>query len=192
MTNLAVLLVCLAAGIVLRAAGRMPENAHLAINGFIIHVALPALILSQIHGVRLSPDLAWPVAMPWLLFALSSATFALLGRTAGLSPSTTGALIITGGLANTSFVGLPMIETFYGPRDLSTGILIDQLRTYLVLSTAAITIACICSSGSASLREIGLRIAKFPPLVALLLAFLLAPFAYPPWIAGTLHRLSDT
>ena len=34
-----------------------------------------------------------------------------------------------------------MIETFYGVGDLSTGILIDQLGTYLVLSTLGITVA---------------------------------------------------
>jgi len=35
--------------------------------------------------------------------------------------------MLTGGLANTSFIGLPMIETFYGPQFLGLGILIDQL-----------------------------------------------------------------
>ena len=55
--------------------------------------------------------------MPWILFALSVAVFVVFGRGCCLCPRTTGALIITAGLANTSFVGLPMIETFYGPRD---------------------------------------------------------------------------
>jgi len=68
-----------------------------------------------------------------------------------------------------------MIETFYGVHDLSTGILIDQLGTYLVLSTAGVTVACLFSSGTASCREIALRIVTFPPLIALVLAFLLTP-----------------
>ncbi len=192
MTNLAMLLVCLVAGMLLRATNRLPDNAHVAINGFIIHLALPALILSQIHGLRLTPGLFLPVSMPWLLFALSAALFAVVARVLKLSPATTGALIMTAGLANTSFVGLPMIETFYGPQNLSTGILIDQLGTYLVLSTAGITVACLFSSGAASWRTVALRVVKFPPLIALVLAFALTPVEYPAWFAGLLHRIGDT
>jgi len=150
MTNLSTLAICLLAGMLLRVTRRLPDNAHLTLNGFIIHVALPALILGQIHGLRLTTNLLWPASMPWLLFMLSAAAFTLLARIMQLPRSTTGALIMTAGLANTSFVGLPMIETFYGVHDLSTGILIDQLGTYLVLSTAGITVACLFSSGTAS------------------------------------------
>ncbi len=192
MTNISMLAACLIAGMLLRIARRVPDNAHVAINGFIIHIALPALILGQIHGLRLTTNLLWPVSMPWLLFMLSAVLFTVLAWAMRLTRSTTGALIMTAGLANTSFVGLPMIETFYGAQALPTGILIDQLGTYLVLSTAGITIACLFSSGAASRREIMLRIVSFPPLIALVLAFLLAPVEYPAWFAGMLHRLGDT
>ncbi len=192
MTNIAMLVICLLVGMIMRATKRMPENAHVAINGFIIHVALPALILGQIHGLRLSPDLMFPVAMPWLLFAISAGLFAALGRIMHLSPGITGALIMTAGLANTSFVGLPMIETFYGVSNLSTGILIDQLGTYLVLSTLGITVACIYSSGTASWQEVARRIVTFPPLIALALALVLLPMDYPAWLSGVLRRLGDT
>ena len=55
--------------------------------------------------------------------------------------------MLTGGLANTSFIGLPMIETFYGPQFLGLGILIDQLGSYFVLSTLGILVASLYSSG---------------------------------------------
>ena len=192
MTNLALLAVCLAVGMLLRMGRRVPDNAHLALNGFIIHVALPALILGQIHGLRLSTNLVWPVLMPWLLFALSAALFMALSRATQWSRGTTGALIMTAGLANTSFVGLPMIETFYGADNLYIGILIDQLGTYLVLSTFGILVACLFSSGAPSWREVAGRILKFPPLIALALALALMPLEYPAWLAGLLHRLGDT
>jgi len=192
MTNISMLAVCLLAGVLLRLARRVPDNAHVALNGFIIHVALPALVLAQIHGLRLTTNLLWPVSMPWLLFALSAVAFTVLARVMRLPRGTTGALIMTAGLANTSFVGLPMIETFYGPQGLPTGILIDQLGTYLVLSTAGVAVACLFSSGTASRREIALRVVAFPPLAALVLAVLLAPIEYPAWLAGMLRRLGDT
>ncbi len=192
MTNISMLAVCLLAGVLLRVARRVPDNAHAALNAFIIHVALPALILGQIHGLRLTANLLWPVSMPWLLFALSAATFIVVARVMRLPRATTGALIMTAGLANTSFVGLPMIEAFYGVEGLPTGILIDQLGTYLVLSTAGIAVACLFSAGTASRREVALRIVTFPPLAALVLAVLLAPVAYPAWLGGMLRRLGDT
>ncbi len=192
MPNIAMLFVCLAAGIILRETRRVPDGAHVPINAFIVHVALPALILSQIHGVRLTADLLFPVSMPWLLFALAAPVFLVVGRVMKLPAAVVGALIMTGGLANTSFVGLPMIETFYGPGDLSTGILIDQLGTYLVLSTLGITVACVFSSASASWREVAVRVATFPPLIALLAALALSGLAYPPWLSSMLHRLGDT
>jgi malate permease and related proteins len=192
MTNIAMLVICLLVGMILRTTRRVPENAHVSINAFIVHVALPALILGQIHGLRLTPELLFPVSMPWALFALSVPVFVVLGRAMQFPDGVTGALIITAGLANTSFVGLPMIETFYGAKDLSTGILIDQLGTYLVLSTLGITVACIYSSGTASWREIAQRIVTFPPLIALVLALALSPVAYPAWLVGMLHRLGDT
>jgi predicted permease len=192
MTNISMLVVCLLVGVLLRKSRRAPDNAHLSINAFIIHVALPALILSQIHGLKLKSELLFPVSMPWLLFAVSVPVFALLGKWMKFPAGVTGALIITAGLANTSFVGLPMIETFYGAGDLSTGILIDQLGTYLVLSTLGITVACIYSSGTASWRQIAQRVVTFPPLLALLLALVLSPVGYPPWLAAMLHRLGDT
>ena len=192
MANIVLLFVCLIIGVALHAFRRVPENAHVAINGFIIHVSLPALILTQIHKIELAPGLLSAVAMPWLLFALAAAAFAAAGKIANIPTTTIGALIMTAGLGNTSFVGLPMIESFYGPHGLPTGILIDQLGTYLVLSTLGITVACIFSGTAASARDIVKRIATFPPLIALILAFVVSTVDYPSWVTAALRRLSDT
>ena len=39
------LVLCFGLGIVLKRSGRLPDNAHAALNGFIINISLPALIL---------------------------------------------------------------------------------------------------------------------------------------------------
>jgi predicted permease len=155
-------------------------------------VSLPALTLLQIHNISLEPDLVYSVTMPWLLFAGGALFFWLVARAMKLSPTTTGALMLSGGLANTSFVGLPMIETFYGPHRMAIGILIDQLGTYLVLSTVGIVVASIYSAGTNSARAIATRVFTFPPFLALLLALALMPIDYPPWFTGVLRRLGDT
>lgn len=192
MSNIALLTACLLIGVILRRLGKVPDNAHVSINALILHVSLPALILRQIHGLRLTPDLLLPVSMPWVLFAVSVAVFVVLGRAMRLPATVIGALIMTAGLGNTSFIGLPMIEAFYGAKNLSVGILIDQLGTYLVLSTLGITVACFYSSGAASWHAIARRVATFPPLLALLLALALSPVTYPAWFTAAVQRLGDT
>src|SRR4029434_4735144 len=96
------------------------------------------------------------------MFAFGCAFFWLMGRALGFSPATTGALMLTGGLGNTAFIGLPMIETFYGSEYLGLGILIDQAGTYFVLSTLGILVASIYSSGHAvDVKTVIRRIALF-------------------------------
>ena len=192
MGNIILLFACLAIGMALRKSGRVPENAHTTLNAFIIHVSLPALTLLQIHRIVLQQELLYSVAMPWMLFAIGAAFFWVVAKAMKLSPTTTGALMLSGGLANTSFVGLPMIETFYGRNGMAIGILIDQLGTYLVLSTLGIAIASIYSSGANSAGDIVKRVFTFPPLLALLLALALMHVEYPEWFTNLLHRLGDT
>lgn len=122
MSNLLVLLICFGAGVMLRKCDRVPDNAHQAVNAFIIHVALPAVTLVQLHQVRLDTDLAISVAMPYLLFGLAALLFVALGRLFALSKATVGGLLLTAGLGNTSFVGLPMIEAFFGAEHMAVGI----------------------------------------------------------------------
>lgn len=192
MENIVLLFLCLAIGMFLHRSGKLPANAHATINGFIIHISLPALILQYIHTVELRAELITAVTMPWALFLIGAAVFWSIGKVWRLSRPTTGALILMGGLGNTSFVGLPMIETFYGPAQLSTGILIDQLGTYLVLSTLGIAVAATYSESTTSWRDIATRIASFPPLIAMVIALALIPVSYPEWLDIVLHRLGGT
>jgi len=192
MSNIILLFLCMLIGLALRRYGRVPDNAHTAINGFVINVSLPALTLLQIHGIKLHSTLLYAIAMPWLLFFFAVLFFWGLSRVLHFTPGTTGGLILVAGLGNTSFVGLPMIETFYGVHGMPIGILIDQLGTYLVLSTLGIAVAALCSSETASGGEILKRIFTFPPFIALLASLVLLPVDYPEWLVGVLHRLGDT
>jgi predicted permease len=131
-------------------------------------------------------------AMPWLQFALAAAFFWLLGRRLNWPRATIGALILTGGMGNTSFFGLPMIEAYYGQEGLASGIIVDHLGSFLLLSTVGITVAGIYSSGRPSAADIIRRIVKFPPFIALIIALLLRPVDYAPWFVELLTRLGET
>ena len=192
MNNLILLIFCFIAGVLLHRYKRMPINAPAVLNRFIIHVSLPALTLFYVHDVKISSDVGMMVAMVWIFFALATVFFWLIGRWLKLPKSTVGALILTGGLGNTSYFGLPMIEAYYGHQGLATGIIIDQLGSFLVLSTLGITVAGIYSSGRPGVAEMLKRVVQFPPFIALAIALLLIPVDYPTWLTFVLKRLGDT
>jgi len=192
MTNLILLIVCFAAGLILRWTGRFPENTPAPLNGFIIHVSLPALTLLHVHRLQLDRSIVYPALMAWLLFGLGVLFFTGVGRLAKLPRATVGALIMVGALGNTSFVGLPMIEAFYGKELLGVGIIADQLGTFMVLATFGIITATVYSSGEVSARAVLRRILLFPPFQALVIALLLRPFSYPEWLTPVLTKLGDT
>lgn len=192
MNNLILLILCFIAGMALRRARRMPDNAPATLNSFIIHVSLPALTLLYIHELHLSGDVLLVAAMAWLVFGLSAAFFWLMGRWLQLPRATVGALMLVGGLGNTSFFGLPMVEAYFGTGGLGTAIIADQLGSFFALSVLGITVAGIYSSGRPTAAEIARRIVLFPPFISLAIALLLIPIEYAPWFTVLLKRLGDT
>ena len=193
MNNFILLIACFLIGMLLRWGGRLPANAHGALNGFVIHISLPALTLLYVHELRLEARLLFAVAMPWVMFGVGFVVFRAVGRPLAWPRETVGALILTGSLANTSFIGLPMIETYYGAQGLGLGILIDQMGTYLVLSTLGLLVAALYGSGAGiSARSVTRRLLTFAPFIALVAAVALIPVHYPIWFDALLRRLGAT
>jgi predicted permease len=192
MNNLILLVLCFVAGVFLHRFNRMPASTPAVLSSFIIHVSFPALILLSVHDLKISGDVGLMAAMAWILFAMSAGFFWLVGRWMSWSRPTVGALILTGGLSNTSYVGLPMIEAYYGHQGIASGIIVDQLGSFLVLSTLGITFAGIYSSGRPKASEMAMRVLRFPPFIALIIALLLLPLHYPEWMSLVLKRMGDT
>lgn len=192
MANLALLLVCFALGVFLKKTGRLPENTNATLNGFIIHVSVPALTILSVHHLKLDAKLIYPILMAWVLFALGVWFYRMASRFHAMSDATMGALILTGAMGNTAFVGLPMIEAFYGKEGLPVGILADQMGTFLVLSTLGMVTAAKLSSSEVSPGSIVKRIVVFPPFQALVAGVLLIPVEFPAWVEEVLSRLGAT
>lgn len=184
---------CFMGGAILRHTGRIAENAPQVINTVIIYISLPALVLLQIHSLEFQRELLFTVAMPWLTFGLAIPFFLVVGKLLKLDRATVGCLILLGGMGNTSFIGLPMIDAFYGSHMLAVGIIADQAGSFLVLSTAGIVTAGIFSS-RANIRPsaIARKILTFPPAIAAIVALLLRPIAYPLWWTDTLSTIGST
>ena len=209
MANFGLILLCLGLGIAARRAPGYHPSAPGTLNRFVLHVSLPAVALLSLHELPLRRELVYPAAMAWVLFALGAAFFGLLGRAGGprygWNRGTTGALILTGALANTSFVGFPLLVALYGPESLRIGVVADQPGSFLVLSSLGVLTATLCASGVASglpgarkpsaralLAGISGRLLRFPPFLAMLAAFALHPWPYPAPFRELLEKLAVT
>lgn len=176
MANFIVILGCLFAGIFLKKTGRFPGNSTQVLNSFIIHISLPAVILSQIPALlsqsTLSLETLLPISMPWLHFLMAASFIYALSKVFKWSKATTGALTLTAGLGNTSFVGLPLLEALIGTQALPIGILLDQAGSFLSLSTLGIIIGSIYSGANISVGKIIKRVISFPPFLTLVVALI--------------------
>ena len=191
--NFILLLFCFAAGIFLRRYNRLPENTPAVLNAFIINIGLPAMALAYLHDIELSPSLFYAVLAPWVMFLIGAVLLWQSCKALHLPRETTGCVILVGGLANTSFIGIPMIEAFYGATWMGIGIAMDQLGSYVILSLLGIAIARLFAAGPRpDFREVAIRILQFPPFIATIAAVLLQPVTYAEWLDTLLTRLAAT
>ena len=189
MENILLLISCFGLGLLFKASGLIEEKAADALNILIIYLALPALALLYTHSLPLGFELLLPASMAWIVFLLGYSFFSLLGKILELDKKTVVCLSLVGGLGNTSFVGLPLIEVVFGPEYIGIGMLCDQAGSFLVLSIPGVILAARASGQDIATKELVKRIVLFPPLIALILGFVSQPFPFPGWLQGLLSRL---
>ncbi len=162
-------------GLILKLSTVFPENTDRCLNLYVIYVALPALILLQIPNLQFSHDALIPILMPWAVLPVSGLMVILLSRVMHWSRETTGALLLVVPLGNTSFLGIPMTEQFFGSAGVRYAVLYDQFGSFLALSTYGSIILAIY--GNREKRNIILqvifKIISFPPFIALIAALFL-------------------
>jgi hypothetical protein len=191
-TAFAFILAMLAAGAALARARIVPEGAPETLNQIVLYVCLPASIL--LHAPKLSLDAAvvGVVLIPWLLLGASAALVWLAARALRLRDEATGVLLLAVPLGNTSFLGYPLVEALLGPHALPYAVLYDQFGSFLILTTFGLTVLAYYAHGAApSARQMALRIVRFPPFLALLVALSVMPEQPPRAVAAVLTRLSD-
>lgn len=201
MSNFILIFLCLGLGIALKKTGKFPEKAHQVLNTFVIHISLPATVLLQVpillRNTKFTPEMLIPVSMAWILFALSFFFFRWIGKFLKWSQAEIGALILTAGLGNTSFVGFPLLESLFDSSAIRVGVLVDQLGTFLVLSTLGLIVASAMSphqGRKVTAASVAKSVFSFPPFVSLIVAavWYLTGTSDVAWAAPVLERLSST
>lgn len=194
MENFVAILAFLLIGVGVRRLPQFPEQTATVLNLFVIHVSLPALVLRAVPGMTLNRGLLTPALLPWAMLALTAAAVLLLARLARWPRETTGSLLLLAPLGNTSFLGIPMVGTFFGEEAIAYAVIYDQLGTFLALATYGSVVLALYGRAAArpGVAAVARKIATFPPLLALITAFALRPVGYHPLFASLLDALAGT
>lgn len=177
MTGAIIAIACLFLGLTLQKVSVFPATKAAAwVQSYLIQIVLPALALLYIPAINPSWGLLLPVSVAWFTFLLSWAIFGYLGKRNNWGKNITGCLIIVAGLANTSFLGFPVIEGLYGKEGLPIALLIDQGGSFLLVSSLSILVGSMYGDHSESLRKVPIKILKFPPFGFLIGTLLMSIF----------------
>jgi predicted permease len=164
-------LLFLGLGHLLRYLPVFPTETDRSLNLYVIYIALPALILLQVPSLHFNSSMLVTIIMPWLVVLVSAILVLLVAKLARWPRETTGALLLVVPLGNTSFLGIPMVEQFFGSGAVRYAILYDQFGSFLALSSYGALILAMYGKGTRQgWRDVLFRIITFPPFIALLAA----------------------
>lgn len=192
MSNLVLVAACLALGVGLARSGAFPAETPRVLNAFVLSVALPASVFARMRAAGIDGGVWLPASMAWLQLAVVALAVEAVGRWRGWDRPLRASLLLTAGVANTSFVGWPLIEALVGPEGLPTAILADQLGSFVVVSTVGTAVAAWGSGAALDLRAIAGRVARFPALPALILALATRGAPIPEAVVDVADRLGGT
>jgi len=194
MVNIILIFLCLGAGFGLQYLKSIPANAHVALNQFVIYISLPAMALFYIPKIAISSKLFYPLGVAWVGFIICWLFFAGLGKWFNWPKKLIGCLILTGGLGNTAFVGLPVIEALYGKKGLETAIIVDQPGYFVVVSTLGILMAALYSKGMPTTASVLKKVLLFPPFIGFFAGFCMnfAHYDFVDTLQEVIQRLAAT
>jgi len=198
MQNFVIIFSCLLIGMLIRRINKFPDETGNVLNLFVIYISLPALVLINIPNIQFSSSLLAPVLMPWIILFFSVLLILFLAKLFQWQHDTTGCFLLLVPIGNTSFLGFPMVEVFFGQQAISYAVLYDQLGSFLILSTYGAVIVAIYANTDKGLnyKKILFNVISFPPFIALIVAviislvFTLTP--YPEMLQKLLQALAST
>lgn len=189
MANFVLIVFCLVAGQLLRRISDFPRDGHKALNAIIIYVALPAVAFRYVPQIPWSPAVIWPFVSQFVVFGVALMAVWIFSRIRPLDTATRGALLLTMGLSNTSFVGFPLVETWYGAEYIKIALLCDQ-GAFFVLSILGVGYATWYAEGHVSVRDLVRRVVTFPPFIAFLGAIATSGLELPEWWMALMEKLA--
>ena len=192
MSNLFILFLSFSAGHVVQYVQKVERNQVSLLNSFILYVSLPAQIFLHIPVLKFNIALFKPICVSWIIFLFSFLFFNFLGKILKLKKTTVICFILVCGLGNTSFVGLPLIDFYFGSEGVGIGIYVDQFGTFLSLCLLGLPYLLSVSSNEVKVINVLKRVLSFPPFIAIIIAIVMNLLGITPGFNDVLKRLGDT
>ncbi len=178
-------------GMLFRKVKAFPEQTALVLNMFALYVALPAVILLKVPLLQLSREMLVPAIVPWVMLIISAILVLLVGKSMKWSRETIGVLLLVVPIGNTSFMGVPMVNAFFGEAGIPYLIIYDQIGTMLIFALyGSVILALYGRKGDLKIAEVAKRALLFPPTLALLAGLLLSQWSYPVAVTEGLRTLA--
>ncbi|MBW7887304.1 MAG: AEC family transporter [Bacteroidetes bacterium] len=173
MVNFLLIALCLSAGWFFRTKNILPADAHKGINIWILYIALPATALFYIPQITWNHEYFLPILMPFVVWIGAWIFLKIISQFISINAETFAALLLTSGLGNTSFVGFPLTQAYFGSDGLRVAVVCDQL-SFITLSTfGVITAMHAAHKGTIQVTMLLKKIISFPPVLAFIAALLL-------------------
>jgi predicted permease len=176
LTNFILIGVCIIAGMLFRRSKTLPADAHKGINAWIIYLALPAVSFKYLPHIHWSSQLLLPALMPVIVWIGAWIFIKIYSSQNKLTKTTGGALKLSSGLSNTSFVGFPLIMAYFSDKELGIAVICDQV-TFMLLSTAGVLVAIKASQKEElSVGMVTKKVLRFPPFLGCIGALIIPHF----------------
>lgn len=193
MENFALIIVCISIGYIFQKLRVFPRRAPAILNQFVMSISMPAMILLQVPTMQFSLHMIIPVIIAWCVMSITAVMTFYISKWYNFSREVTGALMLVTVLGNTSFVGIPFINAYYGQDAMPYLLIYDQLGTFIFLvSYATFILSYYSGTGKTSFKIITIKVITFPPFLSLLVALVLLGTTFPPTVIHLLKSLSTT
>jgi len=180
-------------GIVARRYLTFPEQLIPSINWWLITIALPCLILTLIPHTTFNHESLIPVAGMWCVCLGALMVAVIAGRLLGWSRSVIGVVALVAGIGNTSFMGFPIVQSYYGAAGLQVAVIADQVGSFIILSTLGVVVIALCSGQTPTLKMIIKKVITFPPFIALCLSLAIKPLGgLPAFLETSFSQIGAT
>lgn len=149
---------------------KFPDNFANSLNLFVINLSLPAMVLYQIPKLSFNVEHISYIVLPWSILLISIISLWLIFKVLKIERTLQGALYLLIPLGNTSFVGVPMVEAFYGESYIPLALIYDQFGSFLIFATYGTVIVSIFSGEELTAKKVAKKIFLFPAFIALIIA----------------------
>lgn len=188
-----IIVVFFVVGAALRFFASPPQRLTDVLNLFVVHIALPALILTIVPFLTFNITMLIPAVSYWLLVPATWLLSYLLARYFSWSRDIRCVFFTLCACGNTGFLGIPMAKALLSNEALAYALLYDQLGTFIGVATViTITIARYQSdTESTDVKYLVYKVMTFTPFVALICSLLLPIDALVTPLIGVLEFLAQ-